>query len=89
MNGELLKQVKEIFKDIVTPHIENIKEDIREIKTEVKLITTSVTSNKISVEKNKVNLSNITKSFRNYIILATFILSAIAFAINIIPKIIK
>jgi len=84
MNGELLREVKEIFNDIVMPHIENIKEDVTDIKDKIEKVTNSVSTNQTTIEVNKTNIDNIHKNFRNNIILTGVILAAISILTNIV-----
>lgn len=86
MNGKGINEIQQIFNAIVLPHIENIKEDVKNINKKMEKVTNCIVKNKVKIEGNKKDITNIGKNFRNYILLAGFILTVITFLINLMMK---
>ena len=83
MDAKSIKNIQETFSLIVLPHIQNIKEDIKDINRKMEKITNGVVNNKVKIEGNKKDIQNIKSNFRNNILIAGLIFTAITVLIKI------
>lgn len=86
MNGNDFKRIRDMFDAIIKPEIVNIKEGIKEIKEMNLDQNKSLTNHEAKIATNKTNIEGTQKAFRNYIIIAGFILSLVTFLVNILSK---